>query len=85
MCMETATRTRISFVIAGGCGGYFKKGQLVIAGGSNLPNTPHNATLTNIVNAFETNQQQFDPTYAPKMLTRYGDFAFSVSPTSWLS
>jgi hypothetical protein len=73
------------FVIAGGCGGYFKKGQLVIAGGSVQTNINHNALLTNIINTFETNQQQFNPAYVPKILSQYGDYSFSVSPTTWLT
>ncbi|PWU12696.1 MAG: hypothetical protein C5B49_15910 [Bdellovibrio sp.] len=73
------------FIIAGGCGGYFKGGQLIFAGGSKSASVPHNALLTNIVNTFETNQQQFNPSYVPKILSQYGDYSFSVSPTSWLT
>lgn len=73
------------FIIAGGCGGYFKKGQLILAGGSKSANVATNALLTNIVNTFETNQQQFNPAFAPKIINQYGDFSFSVSPTSWLA
>jgi hypothetical protein len=73
------------FIIAGGCGGYFKKGQLIIAGGSKARNTNSNAILTNIVNVFEKNQGQFNPAYTPKLLTQYGDYSFTVSPTDWLS
>jgi hypothetical protein len=83
------------FVIAGGCGGYFKKGQMIFAGSPNpapggggiapIVTAPHNAILTNIINAFEKNQQQVNPAYIPKYLTQYGDYSFSVSPTSWLT
>jgi hypothetical protein len=74
-----------ALLLAGGCGGYFKGGQLLLAGGSKQPTVNHNALLTNIINAFENNQQQFNPAYVPKILTQYGDFPFSVSPTSWLT
>ena len=74
-----------ALILAGGCGGYFKRGRVLYAGGSTAPTVDHNALLTNIVNAFETNQQQFNSSYAPKVLTQYGDFPFSVSPTSWLT
>jgi hypothetical protein len=71
------------FIVAGGgVGTGFKMGQLVDArsgGGMN-----HNALLTNLVNAFETNQQAFNPAYTPHLLTQYGDFTFPVSPTNWL-
>lgn len=73
------------FIVAGGCGGYFKMGQLILAGGSKTRNVAHNALLTNIVNTFEKNQQQFNPAYAPNILSQYGDYSFTVSPTNWLS
>jgi hypothetical protein len=73
------------FVIAGGCGGYFKRGQLLLVGGSTKPATNHNALLTNIVNTFEKNQQDFNPSYAPNIINQYGDYSFSVSPTSLLA
>jgi hypothetical protein len=73
------------FIIAGGCGGYFKMGQLIFAGGTTKPNTNHNALLTNIVNVFERNQQQFNPTYTPNIISQYGSYSFSVSPTTWLT
>jgi hypothetical protein len=73
------------FVIAGGCGGYFKRGQLVLAGGSTKPTVNHNALLTNIVNTFEKNQQDFNPSYVPSIINQYGDYSFSVSPTSLLA
>jgi hypothetical protein len=73
------------FVLAGGCGGYFKRGQLVLAGGSTKPTVNHNALLTNIVNTFEKNQQDFNPSYVPNVIPQYGDYAFSVSPTSMLA
>jgi hypothetical protein len=71
-------------VIAGGCGGHFKRGQLIYAGGQITTTVNHNAILTNIINAFEANQQQFNPAYSPNILSQYGDYSFSVSPTSWL-
>jgi hypothetical protein len=74
-----------ALLLAGGCGGYFKRGRVLYAGGSTAPTVNHNALLTNIVNAFERNQQQFNPAYAPMMLTQYGDFPFSVSPSGWLT
>lgn len=74
-----------AFVLAGGCGGYFKKGQLFFAGGSTKPSVYHNALLANIVNIFEKNQQQFNPAYTPNYVSSYGDFPFSVSATSWLA
>jgi hypothetical protein len=40
------------FIVAGGCGGYFKMGQLLFAGGAKTANVNHNALLTNIVNTF---------------------------------
>jgi hypothetical protein len=72
------------FIIAGGCGGYLKMGQLLFAGGAKTGNVSHNALLTNIVNTFEKNQQEYDPSFVPNTLTQYGSYSFSVSPTSWL-
>lgn len=72
------------FIVAGGCGGYFKRGQLVFAGGNKTGTVNHNALLTNIVNAFEQNQQAFNPSYQPNIVNQYGSYSFSVSPTSWL-
>jgi hypothetical protein len=72
-------------VLAGGCGGYFKRGQLLLVGGSTKPTVNHNALLTNIVNTFEKNQQDFNPSYVPNIINQYGDFSFSVSPTSLLA
>ena len=34
----------------------------------------HNGLLTAIVNAFETNQAQYNPSYTPKPLSGYGDY-----------
>jgi hypothetical protein len=73
------------FIVAGGCGGYFKLGRLFFAGGSTKPSVNHNALLTNIVNTFEKNQQDFNPAYTPNFINGYGDYSFSVSPTSWLA
>lgn len=87
------------FLIAGGCGGMFNMGRLIdarslgtVTSNYNPPNTSttpgitHNALLTNIINTFETNQQMFNSSYTPKILTQYGDYAFSgVSATKWLS
>jgi len=73
------------FIIAGGCGGYFKKGQILFAGGGKTASVNHNALLTNIVNTFEKNQQQFNPNYVPNILTQYGVYSFNVSPTAWLA
>jgi len=73
------------FVIAGGCGRYFKMGQFMLAGGSTAPSVNHNLLLTNIINTFETNQQQFNPSYTPNIINQFGDFGFSQSPTDWLS
>lgn len=81
-------------IVAGGCGGMFKMGQIVDArplgtvtaeNGNTAPGINHNALLTNIVNAFEQNQQAFNPAYTPKILTQYGDYGFPVSPTNWLA
>jgi hypothetical protein len=74
-----------ALLLAGGCGGYFKMGQLIVAGPTKSPTVNHNALLTNIVNTFEKNQQQFNTAYVPKILTQYGDYPFSVSPTDWLT
>jgi hypothetical protein len=73
------------FIVAGGCGGYFKMGQLLFAGGAKTANVNHNALLTNIVNTFEKNQQDFNPSFAPNVVTQYGSYPFSVSPTTWLT
>jgi hypothetical protein len=73
------------FVIAGGCGNYFKRGQLLLVNGTTKPDTDHNALLTNIVNTFEKNQQEFNPSYVPNIINQYGDYSFSVSPTSLLA
>ncbi len=73
---------QLYLLAGGGVGTGFAMGQLVdarAAGGLH-----HNALFTNLVNAFETNQQAYDPAYTPRLLTQYGDFAFPVSPTDWL-
>ncbi len=69
-------------VAGGGAGTGFKMGQLIDtrAGG----NVNHNVLLTNLINAFESNQQAFDPTFSPKILSQFGDYAFTQSATSWL-
>jgi len=85
-------------IVAGGCGGMFHMGRLIDArtlgqvkatGDGNSSNTmngvTHNALLTNIVNAFEMNQQAFNPSFSPKILTQFGDYSFPVSATNWLS
>ena len=36
---------------------------------------PHNGLLTAIVNAFETNQAKYNPSYTPNILSGYGDYA----------
>jgi hypothetical protein len=60
-------------------------GRMLIAGGSKMANVNHNALLTNIINTFEKNQQQYNPNFVPNYLTSYGDYSFTVSPTSWLA
>jgi hypothetical protein len=82
---DSDSSTDQMIVIAGGCGGYFKRGQLLYVGGSPKPTTNHNALLTNIVNTFEKNQQDFNPAYVPNIINQYGDYSFSVSPTGLLA
>jgi hypothetical protein len=73
---------QLYLLAGGGAGTGFRMGQLVDArSGGGLH---HNALLTNLVNAFETNQQAYNPAYTPHLLTQYGDYAFPVSPTNWL-
>ena len=67
--------------IAGGCGGMFKGGRVLeatprIADSDNgaYAGVSHNGLLTAIVNAFETNQAKYNPSFVPKILTGYGDY-----------
>jgi len=82
---EGPNKSDFAYIVAGGCGGYFKRGQLIMAGGSKAPGVNHNALLTNIVNTFEKNQQQFNPAFVPSYINQHGDYSIAVSPTSWLS
>jgi hypothetical protein len=66
------------FILLGGCGGLFQMGRIFEATPRSkgvYAGVPHNALLATIVNAFETNQQAFNPNYVPKLLTQYGDYA----------
>jgi len=79
----------VPIVLAGGCGGMFKLGQLIEATprlGSVLNQNgsltmykgiAHNALLTQIVNAFETNQHALNTSFVPNILAQYGDYAGS--------
>jgi hypothetical protein len=76
--------------VAGGCGGMFNTGRILeatprlAAGTTSKPldqnvgayaGVPHNGLLTAIVNAFETNQAKYNPSYVPNILSGYGDFS----------
>lgn len=78
------------FIVLGGCGGMLNTGQLLDVRSqgkvcTQVGGIANNALLTNIVNAFERNQQAFNPSYSPNILNQFGDYAFPVSATNWLS
>jgi hypothetical protein len=86
----------IQILLTGGCGGMFKMGQVVEATprlatpvqvlqsdySSYYAGMPHNALLATIVNAFEKNQQMFNPAYVPNILTQYGDYGTAAEQAS---
>jgi hypothetical protein len=63
------------FIIADGCGGDFRKGQLFIAGRTKIPNVYHNALLADIVNMFEKIRSSAIRLFVPNYVTsRYYSF-----------